>query len=332
MPEPTDRPAVLLVNLGSPDAPETKQVRSYLREFLSDRRVIEMHPALWRPILEGVILRVRPAKSAEKYRTVWGHELSPLLEGTVAQAEYVSGQLGSEVEVGYAMRYGSGGVQQALDELYAQGHRRLLVVPLYPQYSATTVASVTDEVYRWNLANRDQFSLRVARSFQTDHAYIDAMAQAIESLWAQRGRPDFQAHDRLLLSYHGIPQSMARSGDPYPQECNETTEALRERLGLRPGDIIQTYQSKFGPARWLSPATIDTMAELGSRKTRRVDVVCPGFVSDCLETLEEIDMLNRETFLGAGGREFNYIPWGNDSTPWLEALTAIVSKDLAGWI
>lgn len=324
--------AVLLVNLGSPDAPTTPKVRMYLREFLSDRRVIEMHPALWRPILESMILRVRPAKSAEKYRTIWGPEKSPLLQGTIDQAQYVGQVLGPDVEVRYAMRYGSNGIASALDSLYADGYRRLLVVPLYPQYSATTVASVTDEVYRWNLNNRDQFALRVGRSFQTDPGYIEAMAVAIESAWESSGRPDFDAGERLLLSYHGIPLSMAQAGDPYPHECQETTDALRQRLDLSEKDVLQTFQSKFGPAPWLSPATIDTMAELGKGGCGRVDVICPGFVSDCLETLEEIDQLNRETFLGAGGREFNYIKWGNDSQPWLRALADVVRQDLSGWI
>ncbi len=320
------------MNLGSPDEPETKATRRYLREFLSDRRVIELHPALWRPILDGIILRVRPAKSAAKYKTVWGEVNSPLIQGTLDQTEWVAQKLRGRAEVRFAMRYGSNSIAEALDQAFEDGYRKLLVVPLYPQYSATTIASVTDEVYRWNLASRDQFALRVGRSFQTDPGYIEAVATALESQWAQKGKPNFEGGDRLVLSYHGIPQSMADKGDPYPQECTETTEALTARLGLPREGVIQAYQSKFGPAPWLLPATIDTMAQLGARGTRRVDVICPGFVSDCLETLEEIDELNREEFLANGGSEFNYVPWGNGSSPWLSALTALVERDLAGWI
>lgn len=335
-----DRPCVLLVNLGSPDRPETKATRRYLRQFLSDRRVIETHPALWLPILEGIILRVRPKDSAAKYATVWGEEHAPLLAGTIAQTKFVRSALGNEAEVRFAMRYGSHSIQDALDQIFEDGCRRLLVVPLYPQYSATTIASVTDEVYRWNLSRRDQFSLRVARSFQTNPAYIDAMAVALENSWEEHGRPNFVEGDRLLLSYHGIPQSMADKGDPYPQECSETTAALTRRLRVPADGVVQTFQSKFGPAPWLEPATIEKVAELGATNlaptnlapTRRVDVICPGFVSDCLETLEEINELNRETFLAAGGQEFHYVPWGNDSLPWLEALESLVRSDLAGWL
>lgn len=323
---------MLLVNLGSPNEPETKATRKYLRQFLSDRRVIEMHPALWRPILEGIILRVRPKDSAAKYRTVWGEEYSPLLAGTIAQTDYVAAALKGQAEVRYAMRYGSHGIAEMMDQAFADGYRKLLVVPLYPQYSGTTIASVTDEVYRWNLARRDQFALRVARSFQTDPGYIEAMAVALEAEWARVGQPNFGEGDRLVLSYHGIPKAMAKKGDPYPFECTETTQALRARLGVPAAAVMQTFQSKFGPAPWLLPATIDTMAELGAAGTRRVDVVCPGFVSDCLETLEEIDELNREAFEGAGGQEFHYVPWGNGALPWLEALEGLVRADLAGWI
>lgn len=329
-----DRPCVLLVNLGSPDTPETAPTRRYLRQFLSDRRVIETHPVVWRPILEGIILRVRPAKSAEKYRLIWEdwENKAPLVAYTEDQARYAQKHLAGRADVRYAMRYGSHSMRKALDQIYHDGFRRLLVFPLYPQYSASTVGSIADEVYRWGLHSRDQFAFRISRSFQTAEGYIEAMASAIEKRWSEVGRPDFATGDRLILSYHGIPTAMAKGGDPYPLECEETSAALRERLGLPTEYVLHTYQSKFGPAPWLTPATIDTVAELGARGTRRVDVVCPGFVSDCLETLEEIDMENRRAFVDAGGQDFVYISWGNDLQPWLKALSAIVEGDLAGWV
>ena len=332
MTDPSLRPAVVLANLGTPDEPTTGAVRRFLRQFLSDRRVIETHPALWQPILEGIILRVRPRRSAGKYRMVWTDQGSPIMRYTRAQRDHLAADLGSAAEVRYAMRYGTPDIRSVLDDLHAAGHRRVLVMPLYPQYSATTIASVTDEVYRWNLAARDQFDLRVSRSFQTNPAYIEALAAAVEDSWSVRGRPDFAAGDRLVLSYHGIPQAMHAAGDPYALECEETTAALLARLGLQPGDALHTYQSVFGPAEWLKPATIDTVAQLGEDGTRRVDVICPGFVSDCLETLEEIDMENRRAFISAGGREFHYLPWGNDLGPWLATLGSLARANLAGWV
>ncbi len=330
--QPVDKPCLILVNLGSPDEPTTKSVRKYLREFLSDRRVVETHPALWRPVLDGIILQVRPKKSAEKYTMVWGEVHPPLVEYTIDQAEAVQRALGDSAEVRYAMRYGSRGLQAALAEAYEDGYRRVVVFPLYPQYSASSLGTISDEVFRYGLKARDQFDLRITRSFQTFPPYIEAMAVALEQSWKQNGRPDFAAGDRLVLSYHGIPQAMAQKGDPYPQECGQTTEALRLRLGLDESDIVHAYQSKFGPAPWLLPATIDTVGRLGAGGTKRVDVLCPGFVSDCLETLEEIEMLNREAFEEAGGQEFNYIPWGNNKPQWLEALSSLSKSALAGWI
>ncbi|WP_350258710.1 ferrochelatase [Scrofimicrobium sp. R131] len=326
------KPCVVLVNLGTPEQPEPPAVRRYLRQFLSDRRVVETHPALWRPILEGIILRVRPRASAAKYQQVWGEHGSPLMHFTVRQAEEVDRQLEGRVEVRHAMRYGQPSVGAVLQQLHDEGFRRLLLVPLYPQFSATTSATVTDEVARWSIRSRDQFELRQLRSFPTHDGYVSALVEAIKGHWEHRGRPDFAAGDRLVLSYHGIPVSMAEAGDPYPSECTATTEAVRARLGLGPDQVLHTYQSVFGPAEWLKPATIDTVAALGKRGTRRVDVICPGFVSDCLETLEEIDMENRTAFVEAGGDEFHYLPWGNDRQPWTRALSNLVQESLTGWL
>lgn len=329
---PADKPCLILVNLGSPDEPTKKSVRTYLREFLSDRRVVETHPVLWRPVLDGIILQVRPKKSAEKYAMVWGETYPPLVEYTIEQANAVQDSLGESAEVRYAMRYGSTGLQSALKKAYEDGYRKVAVFPLYPQYSASSLGTISDEVFRYGLKARDQFDLRITRSFQTFSPYIEAMAAALETSWEENGRPDFASGDKLILSYHGIPQAMADKGDPYPIECQETTVALRARLGLGKDDIVHSYQSKFGPAPWLLPATIDSVAELGAGGTNRVDVLCPGFVSDCLETLEEIEMLNREAFVQAGGRNFNYVSWGNGNQLWLEALIDLSKSALAGWI
>ncbi|MDC4232383.1 ferrochelatase [Actinomyces sp. B33] len=325
-------PAVVLVNLGTPAAPTTRDVRAYLREFLSDRRVIEMSPLLWRPILEGIILRVRPARTAEKYRTVWMDEGSPLMHYTRSQARLLQDALGGAAVVRPAMRYGAPNLFDVLDELYAAGCRRVVVLPAYPQYSATTVASINDVVARWLQQRRDHLDLRLARSFPESATYIEALATALEAHWSEHGRPDFAAGDRLLASYHSIPVAMHEAGDPYRSECEATSRALAARLGLPAGALETTFQSVFGPAQWLTPATIDTVAALGGAGAGRVDVVCPGFMADCLETLEEIDQLNRETFHKAGGREFHYIRWGNDSPGAVAALLDEARRALAGWI
>ncbi len=362
-----ERPAVILVNLGTPDAPTAKAVRPYLREFLSDRRVIETNPALWRPILEGIILRVRPRKSAEKYASVWMPEGSPLMHWSARQRDGLARALAADglssdrVQVRVAMRYGRPALRDVLSELHAAGTRRVLVLPAYPQYAASSAGTVIDEVARWTLAARDQLEVRTVRSFPDSEPYIEALAAAIEWHWAgPAGRPDFAAGDRLVLSFHGIPAAMHRGGDPYHAECLATARLLGERLGLRvaetPGDaaedagagpapvrhdtsedvdrgeVLVRFQSVFGPSEWIGPATIDTMGALGLAGTGRVDVICPGFMADCLETLEEIDQLNRATFLEAGGREFHYIPWANDSAGCVATLAREARRGLAGWV
>lgn len=326
----SEEPVLVLANLGTPKSPTTKEVRRYLREFLSDRRVIEMPRLVWKPILEGIILRVRPSQSAAKYRSVWLEEGSPLLHYTTRQAELLTERLG--VRVLPAMRYGEPALATVLDRLMEEGHRRIGVLSAYPQYSATTIASVNDALCAWMLAKRNQPEIRLSRSFPVDPTYIAALAGAIEDSWERNGRPDFAAGDRLLLSFHSIPVSMHRAGDPYRDECLATTEALRERLGLAEAECIPTFQSVFGPAEWLTPATIDTVGGLGRSGVGRVDVICPGFVSDCLETLEEIDQLNREAFVEAGGSQFHYIPWGNDFERAIDALEVQARSLLSGWI
>lgn len=326
-------PAVVLLNLGTPDAPTPSAVRRYLRQFLSDRRVVEMHPALWRPVLEAFVLTSRPRSSAAKYASVWTDEGSPLLVHSRAQRDGVAAALASEgVEVRTAMTYGSPSVAEVLDELANLGRRRVLVVPMFAQYSGSSTAAALDAVHRHALAARDQPELRLVRSYPDDPGYVEALAVAVEKSWAGRGRPDPDAGDRLLLSYHSIPAAMVAAGDPYPAECARTTAALADRLGLPGEAVVETFQSVFGPAEWIGPATIDTVARLARSGTRRLDVLCPGFAADCLETLEEIDMLNREAFHAAGGAEFTYVPWGNGEQAWIDALTDIVRTHLAGWL
>ncbi|QIK83495.1 ferrochelatase [Sanguibacter sp. HDW7] len=326
------RVAVVLLNLGTPEAPTPRAVRRYLREFLSDRRVVETHPALWRPILEAVVLTVRPRASAAKYASVWTADGSPLLVHSRAQRDGVAAALASgDIDVRVAMTYGSPSLSSVLDDLSADGLQRVLVVPLYPQYSGSSAGAALDALRRHGLRRRDTPEIRTVRSFPEDEGYIDALARAVEASWVERGRPDVAAGDRLLLSYHSVPVAMIEAGDPYAEECARTTAALTQRLGLPREGVVETFQSVFGPAQWHGPATIDTVAALARSGTRRLDVVCPGFVSDCLETLEEIDMLNREAFVEAGGVDFSYVPWGNSNQPWVDALAAIVRQHLGGW-
>ena len=321
---------VVLVNLGTPNAPTTNAVRRYLREFLTDRRIVPMPPLVWRPILEAFVLTSRPRVSAQKYRSVWTDEGSPLLVHTMAQVTALRDRLDG-IRVEAAMRYGQPGLFDVLDSL-AGDIRHVLIVPMYPQFSTTTVASVYDAVAAYMQSRGDQFEYRLVRSWGEDAAYIEACAQRIEATWQREGRPDVAAGDKVLLSYHGLPVAAVEAGDPYPVECVATTNLLRQRLGLDEASCMMTYQSKFGRGEWLTPATIDTMAALPATGTRRVDVFCPGFAADCLETDEEIGLLNRDAFLGNGGQRFVRVPCLNDSAPWIGALEALIRRNIAGWI
>lgn len=321
---------VVLVNLGTPDAPSVAAVRRYLREFLSDRRIVAMPPLLWRIILEGFILPTRPKVSAAKYATVWTEQGSPLLVHSLAQAKALAARLPG-VEVAAAMRYGRPGLDEVLDQLAAKSVKRLLIVPMYPQFSTTTVASVFDAVGNYMRGRQDQFEYRLVRSWPNDDAYIEACARRIEQTWQIEGAPDLAGGDKVVFSYHGEPVGAVAAGDPYPLECQTTTALLRARLGLEETSSLMTYQSKFGRGQWLTPATIDTVAQLGAAGTRRVDVFCPGFVADCLETDEEIDQLNRQAFTNHGGDQFVRVPCLNDSPAWIDALAGLVKRHLAGW-
>lgn len=342
LPAPADsRPALVLVNLGTPDSPTTAHVRAFLKEFLSDRRVIELHPAVWQPVLRGPVLALRPRASAHKYATIWGdgdqrdYTGSPLMHYTLRQAELLQRTLGGGVQVRVAMRYGNPALRRVMEGLMEAGCRRIAILPLYPQYAASSAGAVVDEAARFMLASRDQPELRTIRSYPDSPAYIEALAQAVESHWAVHGRPDPRAGARLLLSFHSIPRAMHEAGDPYRLECERTAELLGQRLAAScavPGGLMEVaFQSVFGPAAWIGPATIETVTALGRAGCPRLDVICPGFVSECLETLEEIDQLNRAAFAEAGGGEFHYIPWGNDSPGLIELLAEQARSALSGW-
>lgn len=324
-----ERCAVLLVNLGTPDEPTAPALRRYLAEFLGDPRVVEIPRLLWLPILHGVILRVRPAKSAAKYASIWTAEGSPLAAWTAKQATLLRGYLGERghpVAVRHAMRYGNPSVASQLDALRAEGATRVLVLPLYPQYSATTTASAFDAVYAWARRTRRLPELRFVNQYHDDPGYVLALARRIEDHWMVEGKPD-----RLVLSFHGVPERTLREGDPYHCQCHKTARLLAERLSLPAEQVLVTFQSRFGKAKWLEPYTEPTLIQLAQQGIQRVDVACPGFTSDCLETLEEIDQEAREAFLAAGGREFRYIPCLNDRHEWITALASVAIAHMQGW-
>ena len=321
--------AILLCNLGTPDEPTPAAVRRYLAEFLSDPRVVEIPRAVWLPILHGVILRVRPAKSARKYASIWTDAGSPLQVWTQKQALLLAGYLGERghrVTVRHAMRYGQPSIPAVLDELHAGGATRVLVLPLYPQYSGPTTASVIDAVADWSAAIRSVPELRFVNRYGDDRRYIDALARRVQGHWQAHGRGE-----RLVLSFHGVPKRTLLLGDPYHCECQKTARLLGERLGLSAEQLVVTFQSRFGRAEWLQPYTEPTLVELARQGVRAVDVMCPGFTSDCLETLEEIGMEAREAFLAAGGQAFRYIDCLNDMHEWIAALAGIAIDHLQGW-
>ncbi len=318
---------ILLVNLGTPEAPSTPAVRRYLREFLSDPRVVEIPRLIWWPILNGPILLSRPARSARAYRSIWMDQGSPLLvysQGLAAglQQRYDQEQPG-KVRVSLAMRYGQPALAKELRALHAAGCEKILVVPLYPQYSATTTASIFDAVSAELRTWRNLPELTFLRDWHTHPRYIAALARSVQAHWQKEGRPD-----QLLLSFHGLPARNVALGDPYREECERTTQLLVQALALQDTDWVQTFQSRFGPARWLEPYTVVTLEELGRKGVERVDCLCPGFVTDCLETLEEIAIGGKESFLHAGGKQMHYIPCLNDNADWIADFRAILDEHL----
>ena len=325
----TPRTAVLFCNLGTPDAPTAPALRRYLAEFLSDHRVVEIPRLLWLVILHGVILRIRPKKSAAKYASIWMPEGSPLKVWTQRQAGLLNDELakmGHQVQARYAMRYGNPSIASQLDALKADGVTRVLIMPAYPQYSATTTASVFDAVYTWAAKVRRLPEFRFVNHYHDDPGYIAALAASIQAYWAANGQAD-----KLVMSFHGVPERTLQLGDPYHCECYKTARLLAEKLGLAKDRYQLTFQSRFGKAKWLEPYTEPTLIKLAQAGVKSVDVVCPGFTGDCLETLEEISMEARETFLHAGGEKFSYIPCLNDSPAWIAALASISAQHLSGW-
>lgn len=323
------RTAVLLVNLGTPDAPTAKALRVYLKEFLSDPRVVEIPRLVWWPILNGIILNVRPQKSAVKYASIWMDEGSPLRVHTVRQTALVAEELsrrGMDVIVDYAMRYGNPGIPATLESLRSQGLRRLLVLPMYPQYSASTTATAFDVLFREFALMRNQPDLRLIRSFHDFPPYVNAIASHIQHYWEQHGRGQM-----LLFSFHGVPKRSLLKGDPYHCECLKTGRMIAERLGLAPDQWQVSFQSRFGKAEWLKPYTSEVIHGLPDRGIRSLDIVCPGFPADCLETLEEIAMEGRQEFLEAGGERYRYIPCLNDDPEGIRALCDLIASHLAGW-
>ena len=325
------RTGILLVNLGTPDAPTAKAVRPYLKEFLSDPRVVEIPRAVWWLILNGIILNTRPKKSAAKYAKIWMPEGSPLRVHTAKQTVLLQGYLSQRTRapfvVDYAMSYGNPSIAGAMQKLKAQNCQRILVVPMYPQYAASSTATVFDLVFGAMQKMRSMPALRTIRNFHDNPGYIKALAGNVNDYWMKNGRPE-----KLVMSFHGVPQYTLDKGDPYHCECHKTGRLLAQEIGLQPGQYFISFQSRFGKAEWLKPYTTATLKELGKQKTKRVDVVCPGFVADCLETLEEIAMEGKEDFLHAGGGEYHYIPCLNERNDWMHALTDLVMDNLQGWL
>jgi ferrochelatase len=327
-----EKTAVLLINLGTPDAPTAKAVKPYLRQFLSDTRVVEIPKAIWWLILNGIILNIRPKKSAAKYASIWMPEGSPLKVNTERQTLQLQKNLNQKlgdnlVVVDYAMSYGNPSVPSVLAKLKAQNCQRILLVPLYPQYAASATASALDAVYTELLKTRNMPAVRSIKHFHDDAGYIKASAQNIRDYWDIHGRPEM-----LVMSFHGVPQYTLEKGDPYHCECLKTGRLIAEELGLNKDQYKVSFQSRFGKAEWIKPYTTATLTELGKKKTSRVDVVCPGFVADCLETLEEIAQEGREDFQHAGGGDYNYIPCLNDRPQWINALTDLALENLQGWL
>lgn len=331
LPRQPSKPAVLLVNLGTPEAPTAKALRPYLRQFLSDPRVIEIPRAVWAPILYGVILNTRPRKSAEKYAQIWMDGGSPLKVYTEMQTRLLRAHLGEQGHAGlvvdYAMRYGHPSIPERLAEFAKQGVNRILVLPLYPQFAASSTASALDELWRVFMRQRDLPEIRVIKHYPEEAGYIAALAERVTAHWQAHGRGQ-----KLLMSFHGVPRRTMEKGDPYYWDCQKTGRLLAEKLGLAQDAYQITFQSRFGRAEWLQPYTAQTLETLAKSGVRRVDVMCPGFVSDCLETLEEIAMEGKITFLKAGGTEFHYIPCLNDHPHWIRTLAGLALRNLGGWL
>ncbi len=323
---------VLLVNLGTPDGTDKASMRRYLEEFLKDKRVIEWPRALWYPILYGIVLNRRPAKVGEAYKLIWNNELdeSYLRTYTRSQAEKLAAQYADtqNLVIDWAMRYGQPSIPARIEALKAAGCERILIYPLYPQYAASTTATVNDKAFEALLAMRWQPALRTVPPYHDDPVYIDALANSVENHLATL---DWEP-ELIITSFHGIPQSYFKKGDPYHCQCQKTARLLRERLGLSKDRLMITFQSRFGPEEWLQPYTDKTVEALPKKGIKRIAVMNPGFVSDCLETLEEIGEQARESFMEHGGEKFTHIPCLNDSDEGMRVIDHVVARELSGWV
>ena len=322
---------ILLANLGTPDAPTAAALRPYLRQFLSDTRVVGIPRAIWWFILNCIILVIRPKKSAEKYAQVWTKEGSPLLVHAQKQAILLRGFLGQKIKSPFAvelgMSYGNPSMQSAINKLKAQHCDRILVFPLYPQYAASSTASAMDAVFRVLLKTRNQPAIRSIRNYNDHPAYIAALASSVREHWRINGKPS-----KLVMSFHGVPKVHLTSGDPYHCQCHKTGRLLAEALELSKDEYLIAFQSRFGKQEWLKPYLAGTLENLGKANTKRIDVICPGFSSDCLETLEEIAIEGKHIFQSNGGGEYNYIPALNENEAWIHAITQIALENLQGWV
>ena len=332
MTRPADHPAipvakvgVLLINLGTPNAPEPGAVKLYLKEFLSDPRVVEIPQLVWQPILRGIILNTRPRKSAHAYSQVWTDEGSPLAAITARQAGALKDSFGPTVMVDHAMRYGRPAISEKIDALKTAGCERILIAPLYPQYCAATTATANDEAFFHLRRMRWQPSVRTLPPYHDDPAYIRALAERLsEGLAALDFEPE-----AILASFHGMPRRTLELGDPYHCHCRKTARLLSEASGR---ELVVTFQSRFGRAKWLEPATDVTLTELARRGVAKVAILAPGFSADCLETLEELEIRGRASFVAAGGTHFAYLPCLNDSPAGLAMLKAVIGRELEGWV
>ncbi|MDR1367095.1 MAG: ferrochelatase [Candidatus Accumulibacter sp.] len=324
--------AVVLVNLGTPDSAAVPDVRGFLKEMLSDTHLISLPGALWRPILNGVILNIRPKRIAEKYAAIWTPEGSPLIAHTARMAARLFDALESSTRpdgrfvVDFAMRYGRPSIPSVLENLKNAGFSRILLFPLYPQYSSTTTVSAIDAAFAWAKKTDDPPEFSVVGSYGDDPGYLAALAASVRRFWSANGHPD--GRPRLLMSFHGIPRRQIEKGDPYEDECLRTAKLLAKALELGDEDWLVGFQSRFGRGRWLEPCTEEMIASLVKKGVKRLDVLCPGFAADCLETLSEIAILGKKIFLESGGEKFNYIPCLNEDDAWVDAMAKIAASRL----
>jgi ferrochelatase len=327
---------ILLANLGTPDAPTAKALRPYLKQFLSDTRVVEIPRVIWWFILNCIILVIRPKKSAAKYAQVWMPDGSPLMVYAQRQTKMLQGFLGQKINSPFAvelgMSYGNPSMKSAIEKLKAQHCDRILVLPVFPQYAASSTAAALDAVWKVLLKMRNVPGIRTVRGYHDHPAYITALEKSVLKHWEINGRPDFATGEKLVMSFHGVPKVHLTKGDPYHCTCQKTARLLAESLGLSKGQYLVAFQSRFGKQEWLKPYLASTLETLGKAKTKRIDVICPGFSSDCLETLEEIAMEGKHIFQSNGGGDYQYIPALNDNDAWIHALTQIALENLHGWV